>query len=66
MIRKPYDVEVAIAEDNRLIRAIETIMDREENPISKKTIREIHSRFVELTTKAHIRGHWVGREDIDV
>lgn len=62
MNREPYDIDVAIAEDKRLTRAIESIMDSEENPISKKTIREIHSRFVELTTKAHNRGHWTGTE----
>ncbi len=60
--REPYDIDAVKKEDERLTLAIESLIDGENNPISKKTIRKIHSRFVELTTKAHNRGHWTGTE----
>ena len=49
-------------EDLKLIEVLKAVCDKEENPIAKKTLKQIESRFIDLTSRAHTRGHWTGSE----
>jgi len=60
--REPYDVNKVMQEDLKLVDVLKSVCDKEENPIVKKTLNEIRSRFIDLTSRAHARGHWTGSE----
>jgi len=60
--RKLYDVNKVMEEDLKLIEVLKAICNKEENPITKKTLKQIESRFIDLTSRAHTRGHWTGSE----
>jgi len=60
--RVPYDANKVIQEDLKLIDVIQVLANEETNPIAKKTLRKVISRLIDLTSKAHTRGHWTGSE----
>jgi len=60
--RIPYDVNKVMQEDLKLIDVIQVLANEETNPIAKKTLRKVISRLINLTSKAHTRGHWTGSE----
>jgi hypothetical protein len=60
--RELYDVNKVMQDDLKLIEALKAVCDKEENPIAKKTLKQIESRFIDLTSRAHTRGHWTGSE----
>ena len=60
--RVPYDANKAIQEDLKLIDVIQVLANEETNPIAKKTLQKVISRLIDLTSKAHTRGHWTGSE----
>jgi len=60
--RVPYDANKVMQEDLKLIEVIQVLANEETNPIAKKTLRKVISRLIDLTSKAHTRGHWTGSE----
>jgi len=60
--RKPYDVNKVMQEDLKLIDVMQVLAREETNPIAKKTLTKVTSRLIELTSRAHTRGHWTGSE----
>jgi hypothetical protein len=60
--RVPYDANKVIQEDLKLIDVIQVLANEETNPIAKKTLQKVISRLIDLTSKAHTRGHWTGSE----
>lgn len=60
--RKPYDVNTVMQEDLKLIDVMQVLANEETNPIAKKTLQKVISRLIDLTSKAHARGHWTGSE----
>lgn len=60
--REPYDVNKVMQEDLKLIDVMQVLTNEETNPIAKKTLKKVTSRLMELTSKAHTRGHWTGTE----
>jgi len=60
--RVPYDANKVIKEDLKLIDVIQVLANEETNPIAKKTLQKVISRLIDLTSKAHTRGHWTGSE----
>ena len=49
-------------EDLKLIDVMQVLANKETNPIAKKTLKKVISRLIELTSRAHTRGHWTGTE----
>ena len=60
--RVPYDANKVMQEDLKLIDVIQVLVNEETNPIAKKTLQKVISRLIDLTSKAHARGHWTGSE----
>ena len=60
--RELYDVNKVMQEDLKLIDVMQVLANEEKNPIAKKTLRKVISRLIDLTSKAHTRGHWTGSE----
>ena len=60
--RKPYDVNKVMKEDLKLIDVMQVLANKETNTIEKKTLKKVISRLIELTSRAHTRGHWTGTE----
>ena len=60
--RVPYDANKVMQEDLKLIEVIQVLANEETNPIAKKALRKVISRLIDLTSKAHTRGHWTGSE----
>ena len=60
--RDLYDVNKVMQEDLKLIEVLKAVCDKEETPIAKTTLKQIESRFIDLTSRAHTRGHWTGSE----
>ena len=60
--RVPYDANKVMQEDLKLIEVIQVLANEETNPIAKKTLQKVISRLIDLTSKAHTRGHWTGSE----
>ena len=60
--RVPYDANKVMQEDLKLIEVIQVLANEETNPIAKKTLKQVISRLIDLTSKAHTRGHWTGSE----
>ena len=49
-------------EDLKLIDVMQVLANEETNPIAKKTLKKVIGRLIDLTSKAHTRGHWTGSE----
>lgn len=60
--RELYDVNKVMQEDLKLIDVMQVLANEEKNPIAKKTLTKVISRLIDLTSKAHTRGHWTGSE----
>ncbi len=60
--RELYDVNKVMQEDLKLIDVMQVLANEEKNPIAKKTLQKVISRLIDLTSKAHTRGHWTGSE----
>ena len=60
--RVQYDANKVMQEDLKLIEVIQVLANEETNPIAKKTLKKVISRLIDLTSKAHTRGHWTGSE----